>query len=164
MEKIRENAQNRTDKTDKSPLAATSVSSVSAQSGHFQKKNEAPPIHGMTAHEEASIRAWLAYIEETDPAIVAEVLTRCRRMPDARAYFLRRAKEVPQTEPDHAVTCGACRHFQRTEHPHLGHCVRGEPEAAAGLWDSDRRMCRVFEPVDRDENRHSGRQDHPKPA
>ena len=41
----------------------------------------------------------------------------------------------------HAVRCGECIHFQRTDHPHLGHCARGEPEAIAGLWDTDRRYC-----------------------
>lgn len=40
-----------------------------------------------------------------------------------------------------AVTCGICRHFRRIDHPHLGHCAVGEPEAIAGLWDTDRRGC-----------------------
>jgi len=36
-------------------------------------------------------------------------------------------------------TCGECIHFERIDHPHPGHCAKGEPEAIAGLWDSDRR-------------------------
>ena len=40
-----------------------------------------------------------------------------------------------------AVTCGTCRHFNRIDHPHLGHCTVGEPEAIAGLWDTCRRGC-----------------------
>ena len=46
-----------------------------------------------------------------------------------------------------AVTCGACRHFRRIEHPHLGHCDVGEPEAIAGLWDTDRRGCARWLPL-----------------
>ena len=45
------------------------------------------PSAPMTAHEETAIRAWLALIEETDPAIIAEVIGRCQRDADARDYF-----------------------------------------------------------------------------
>lgn len=45
-----------------------------------------------------------------------------------------------------SVHCGDCRHFERTAHPHLGHCTKGEPEAAAGLWDTDRRHCKRYLP------------------
>jgi hypothetical protein len=45
--------------------------------------------------EEVAIREWLAYIEETDPEIIAEVVDKCRADTGARAYFLRRAEEVP---------------------------------------------------------------------
>ncbi len=51
-----------------------------------------------------------------------------------------RAENLPIPRPV-TVTCGACRHFQRIDHPHLGHCVKGEPEAISGLWDTDRRNC-----------------------
>jgi len=43
-----------------------------------------------------------------------------------------------------AVTCGTCRHFQRIDHPHLGHCAKGQPEAIAGNWDNDTRWCDYF--------------------
>jgi hypothetical protein len=48
-------------------------------------------------------------------------------------------------EPSHAFrstplqTCGDCQNFVRTNHPNLGHCSAGEPEAPAGLWDGDGR-------------------------
>ena len=45
----------------------------------------------MTADEEGAIRAWLALIEETDPAIIAEVIDQCQRDAEARDYFTRRA-------------------------------------------------------------------------
>lgn len=44
------------------------------------------------------------------------------------------------------VQCGACAHFERIDHPNLGHCGKGEPEAIAGLWDRDRRYCERFLP------------------
>lgn len=44
------------------------------------------------------------------------------------------------------VHCGDCIHFKRIDHPHLGHCGKGEPEAIAGLWDTDRRYCQRFLP------------------
>jgi hypothetical protein len=48
----------------------------------------------MTAEEEQAIRAWLALIEETDPATIAEVMSKCQRDADARDYFTGRAGEV----------------------------------------------------------------------
>jgi len=99
----------------------------------------------MTAKEERAIRAWLEYIEETDPKIIAEVIDKCQRDDEARPYFLTRAEEVPPPpEPDYTATCGACRHLQRIDHPNLGHCEKGEPEAPAGLWDTDSRWCEQY--------------------
>ncbi len=46
----------------------------------------------------------------------------------------------------HAVRCQDCAHFRRTDHPHLGHCAKDEPEAIAGLWDIDRRYCERYLP------------------
>ena len=40
---------------------------------------------------ESAVMGWLSSIGETDPAIVSEVLKRCRHDPDALQYFLRRA-------------------------------------------------------------------------
>lgn len=45
----------------------------------------------MTHAEATEIRAWLARIEETDPAIITYVLHSCRTDSGARAYFLRHA-------------------------------------------------------------------------
>ncbi|MDR1889386.1 MAG: hypothetical protein LBQ81_08450 [Zoogloeaceae bacterium] len=46
----------------------------------------------LTAEEESAIRGWLAHIEETNPEIIAEVIERCQRDTDARAYFVGRAR------------------------------------------------------------------------
>lgn len=49
------------------------------------------PSAPLTASEEMAIRAWLALIEETDPATIAEVIDQCQRDADARDYFTGRA-------------------------------------------------------------------------
>jgi hypothetical protein len=49
----------------------------------------------LTASEETAIRAWLALIEETDPATIAEVIDQCQRDADARGYFTGRAADNP---------------------------------------------------------------------
>lgn len=45
-----------------------------------------------------------------------------------------------------AVQCGECLHFNRIDHPHLGHCAKGEPEAIVGNWDTDSRGCDLYIP------------------
>lgn len=45
------------------------------------------PSGPMTAPERNAIRTWLALIEETDAATIAEVLAMCERDADAREYF-----------------------------------------------------------------------------
>jgi hypothetical protein len=54
------------------------------------------PIVLMTQEEETAIRAWLAHIDETDPATIAEVVDKCRADLDERKILLRWAKEVPR--------------------------------------------------------------------
>ncbi len=99
----------------------------------------------MTGEEEAEIRAWLAHIEETDKDIIAEVVDKYRNDLEARRYFLKRSEEVPESVTvDHPITCCGCIHFERIDHPHLGHCAKDEPETIAGLWDTDRRYCERF--------------------
>ena len=56
------------------------------------------PSAPLTASEETAIRAWLALIEETDPATIAEVIGQCQRDADARDYLTgRAAAELNQT-------------------------------------------------------------------
>ncbi|MFQ5643988.1 MAG: hypothetical protein ACE5FQ_09835 [Thiogranum sp.] len=102
----------------------------------------------LSPDEKSGIRVWLAHIEETDTAIIEEVLDQCRNGLEARRYFHKRSEEVPEpTICDRPVRCGDCIHFNRIDHPHLGHCAKGEPEAVAGLWDTDRRYCDCFLPA-----------------
>lgn len=51
-----------------------------------------------------------------------------------------RAADKPIPRPD-AVRCADCVHFERFDHPNLGHCAKGQPEALAGLWDITARAC-----------------------
>ena len=59
--------------------------------------------------------------------------------------------EVDADRPDawrtRAVTCGICRHLERTAgHPHAGRCRAHSPElTSAVVWDTDARTCSVFE-------------------
>lgn len=139
------------------------------------------PSAPLPVKEETAIRAWLAHIEESDPVTIAEMLAQCSADPEALAYCLKQASQIPLApcadegvpngtamewitgdpeiadqyararEPDYRATCGACKNFQRINHPNLGHCAKGEPEAPAGLWATDRRWCTLFSP-DKQEN------------
>jgi len=105
------------------------------------------PLPELSPDEESNVLAWLAHIDETDPAIIAEVVDKCRSDLEARRYLLMRSEEVPEPATvNHPMTCGGCIHFERIDHPYLGYCAKGEPEAIAGLWDTDRRYCERFFP------------------
>lgn len=57
-----------------------------------------PPVPSektKTQSKKQKILDWLAHIGETDLDIIEDTLTRSRNDPDARAYFLCRADEVP---------------------------------------------------------------------
>jgi hypothetical protein len=107
------------------------------------------PLPELSPDEETSIQTWLAHIEETDPEIIAEVLNKCRDDWDARRYFLKRSEEVPETVVANShIICDDCAYFERIGHPHLGHCTKGQPEAIAGLWDTDdRKGCSRWHPL-----------------
>lgn len=49
---------------------------------------------GLTAEEEASIRAWFAFIGGGDEQTIEDWIRDCERDPEALRYFLGRAKEV----------------------------------------------------------------------
>lgn len=125
---------------------ATPTTHKGAKTGTVANVASVAVANQLLAEEETAIRVWLAHIEETDPATIADVLARCQSDAQARAYCLEQARQIPPPpEPDYTATCGACKHFQRIDHPNLGHCAQGEPEAIAGLWDTDRRWCMKYE-------------------
>ena len=59
-----------------------------------------------------------------------------------------RTRDLPIPRP-RAVCCADCFHFKRIDHPHLGHCTKGQPEDVAGLWDGDHRYCEQYLPRSR---------------
>lgn len=71
----------------------------------------------MTTEEESAVGTWLAHIDEEDPTTIVEVLDKCLDNPEARAYFLRRAREVPPPDTDDRHTCRTCRYLR------AGHCI-----------------------------------------
>lgn len=79
-------------KTD-TPVLFSEVSGVSGSTAEPLIPTNQHPLPLLTTNEEAAIWAWLARIEETDPVIVAEVMERCQRDAEARAYFIGQAME-----------------------------------------------------------------------
>jgi len=84
--------------------------------------------NSMTANDENAIRAWLALIDETDLATIADVLKRCQQDTEARDYFTgRAAAELPKADPfpDDRRTCTRCLNLRQ------GVCSVAKPEAGA---------------------------------
>lgn len=121
------------------------------------------PSAPLTAEEETAIRAWLALIEETDPATIAEVIGQCQRDADARDYFTRRAAaELPKPDPfpDDRRTCDQCANLiaRRCQAAKRGEIVASrnyEP-----IRDLPRR-CEGYAPGAADADRRPGRERWP---
>lgn len=60
--------------------------------------SEPPPEPSLD--DESNIQTWLAHIEETDPAVIAEVFGKYRNDLDAHRYFLKRSEEVSKPTID----------------------------------------------------------------
>jgi hypothetical protein len=54
------------------------------------------PSQPMPKCDLARIRAWLAHIEEFDPATIAHVLDQCKRDSEARDYFMQQAALIAE--------------------------------------------------------------------
>jgi hypothetical protein len=117
----------------------------------------------LTASDETAIRAWLALIEETDPATIAEVIGQCQRDADARDYFTgRAAAELPKPDPfpDDRRTCDQCANLiaRRCQAAKRGEIVASrnyEP-----IRDLPRR-CEGYAPGADDPDRRHGRERWP---
>ena len=82
----------------------------------------------ITDDDEKAIRAWLALIEETDPAIIADVLNKCRTDEETLDYFTARAAaELPELAPfpDDRRSCTQCTNLRQ------GICTIAKPEVGA---------------------------------
>ena len=99
-------------------------------------------LPSLSRSDEAAIFNWLANIEETDSEIIAEVLDKCRRDPDALTYFLRRAEEVSDDDPNRLdrecglLLCHECRSFRGYSQP----CAKGYAPTPKTHW----RRCEDF--------------------
>lgn len=114
------------------------------------------PHPAMSQNEECRIHVWLAHINETNQDYINDVLNKCRADLNTRQYLLNRAKEVPETSVTFdLISCGDCSHFDRIEHPHLGHCAKGQPEAISGLWDDDKHLCDHYSPLPNQTGEHN---------
>jgi len=113
----------------------------------------------LTAEDETAIRAWLALIEETDPATIAEVIGQCQRDADARDYFTGRAAAElakPAPFPDDRRTCDQCanliaRRCQAAKRGEIAASRNYEP-----IRDL-RRRCEGYAPRPEDTDRRPGR-------
>lgn len=134
------------------------VASVATVAVASPKEHKAVPL---TAEDEKAIRAWLAQIEETCPATIAEVIERCQRDTDARAYFLERAaSELPKPDHDDRRTCDQCANLiaRRCQAAKRGEIVASrnyEP-----IRDLPRR-CEGYAPGPDDPDRRHGRERWP---
>jgi hypothetical protein len=117
------------------------------------------PSAPLTASEETAIRAWLALIEEIDPATIAAVIGQCQRDADARDYFTGQAPaELPKPDPfpDDRRTCDQCANLI------AGQCQaanRGEIIGASRNYEPIRdlpRRCEGYAPGADDPDRRHG--------
>ncbi|GHU27071.1 hypothetical protein FACS189488_15150 [Betaproteobacteria bacterium] len=69
-----------------------------------------PPPTRITFEQEAAIRAWLASIGETDPALIADTMNLANRDAVARGYLLERAESARETSRD----CRDCASYPPT--------------------------------------------------
>lgn len=117
----------------------------------------------MSPCEESAIRAWLAHIEETDPAIIAALLEKCRTDADARSYFIGRAAEVPRplVFDDDRRRCDQCANLTGR-----GLCLaarRGEIVASRTYHPVDHlpRRCEGYAPGPGEPDQRTGRERWP---
>lgn len=121
------------------------------------------PASPLTTREETAIREWLASIEETDPAIIADVLNQCRADEDAHTYFIQRADEGarPAVLDSDLRRCEQCANLTGR-----GLCLaarRGEIVASRNyepIRDLPRR-CEGYSPGPDDPDRRPGRERWP---
>ena len=121
----------------------------------------------LTAEEETAIRAWLALIEETDAATIAEVIGQCQRDADARDYFTGRAAadSLQKTEGNAAFdddrrTCDQCANLiaRRCQAAKRGEIVASR--SYEPIRDLPRR-CEGYAPGADDSDRRHGRERWP---
>ena len=83
--------------TPATPVAeiATLTPRIARPAVKSSKSSSCSKVPYLLTDIEAVIAHWLDHIGEHDPALRAGCLNACRRDPELRAYFLRRAEEAP---------------------------------------------------------------------
>lgn len=121
------------------------------------------PSAPLSAEEETAIRAWLALIEETDPATITEVIGHCQRDADVRDFVTgRAAAELPKLDPcpDNRRTCDQCANLigRRCQAARRGEIVANRDyEPSRDLP----RRCEGYAPGPDDPDRRHGRERWP---
>ena len=152
-----------TDERSLTTVTAVPQQAKSGISGPSIGSNGSAPHAVLPEIEEIAIREWLAYIEEADPEIIAEVVGKCRADPGARAYFLGRSEEVPKplVFDDDRRYCAECANLTPS-----GLCLaarRGEITASRTYHPVDRipSRCEGYAPGPNDSDRRPGRERWP---
>nr|VFJ76496.1 MAG: hypothetical protein BECKFM1743A_GA0114220_109282 [Candidatus Kentron sp. FM] len=161
----REIPKSATHTDDRNPTAVTAVPHP-AESGNSDASNGSigsTPEAALSKIEETTIRDWLAYIEETDPEIINEVMGQCLTDAEARTYFLGRTGEVPvpYDPPDDRRHCHQCRNLIAG-----GLCLvaqRGEFKGIQNLHPLDDipRRCEGYLPRPDEPDQQTGREHWP---
>lgn len=116
----------------------------------------AEKINAITAEQENRIRIWMAREGETDAQIIGEYLDGCRHDPEALAYFLKRAEEVPATvSDDDRITCKQCLNLinQRCQAARRGEIASPGYQPVQDLF----RRCEGYTPYSNDPDQRLGR-------
>lgn len=144
-------------------VVAVAEQAESGKSGPSIGSNDSALDAVLLENEEAAIRVWLDHIDETDPAVIAEVLNKCRTDNEAQTYFLNRAEEgltLPTFDDDRRY-CAEC-----TNLTPRGLCLaarRGEIKASRTYYPLDHipKRCEGYVPDPNDSDRRLGRERWP---
>lgn len=123
--------------------AVTLVTPVTPKKEHARRESELPErIHAMAER-------WQYSADEIAEALRLAVAApadwlRLIEHDKTLAGGIRVPEELPAV-PRVTGRCADCRSYRRTTHPHLGHCARGAPEPAGGLWATTWRYCEQFQ-------------------
>ena len=96
-------------------LQVSPASRLTPQQLEFLKAHKVEIVEALAANDDhrprlnpkdrAAILRWLHFIGETDQALIDDVLDYCASNPEALAYYLKRAEEVPEDDRRHCREC-----------------------------------------------------------
>lgn len=123
------------------------------------------PSTPLGAQEEATLRRWLAYIDERDSESILEVLDRCRTDQSARSFFLGQANAIQDLRfgNDDRRYCGECLNLASTRR-----CLAAERNELSGTGltykpvDDVPRRCEHYLPNSIDPDHRPGHERWPE--